>query len=103
MAESRESLKRKRLAYVRTFCGDFATPHPEAQRVLADLKRFCQVTKPGMVVSPKAGLVDPLATLYQNGLKDAYMRIAGFLGIDEKTLFQENSSESTAVSTTAEQ
>lgn len=94
MSDSSESLKRKRLAYRRTFFGDLDAPHPEAQRVLADLKRFCQVTKPGMVVSLKAGLVDPLATLYQNGLKDTYARIEGFLGIDEKTLLQENSSES---------
>ena len=101
MTESRDSLRRKRAAYLRTFYGDLNEPHPEAARVLSDLKKFCGVTKPGIVVSPKTGIVDSHATTYRAGQRDVYMRIAGFLGIDEKTLFQENGNEQD-ISKTAE-
>lgn len=78
-----------RLAYLRTFCGDLESPHVNGEKVLADLKKFCGVTQPGIVVSPKAGLVDPYATAYRAGQRDVFLRIAFYLGIDERQLIQE--------------
>jgi hypothetical protein len=47
MADTKDSLRKKRKAYLDTFCGDFAKPHPAGAAVLADLKRFCGISKPG--------------------------------------------------------
>jgi len=88
-----ERLERMRLAYVHTFCGELSDPHPEAQRVLADLRRFCGITKGGLVVSPVSKTVDPFATIYRAALRDVYLRIAGFLALDDKTLFEEPNSD----------
>ena len=85
----RELLHRKRLAYLRTFCGDGQRPHPEALRVLADLRRFCRVNRGGIVVSPVTRTVDPYATAYAAGLRDAYLRIAGFIELDDIQLTEE--------------
>lgn len=85
----RERLLRVKQAYERTFFGEGSEPHPEAQRVLADLRRACGMTKGGIVISPKSGIVDPHATMYRAGMRDAYLRIAGFLALDDKSLFQE--------------
>lgn len=89
MADTRESLRKKRKAYLDTFCGDFAKPHPAAAAVLADLKRFCGMTKPGIVISAKDGHSDPCQTAYRGGQRDVFLRITGFLNISEEQLFQE--------------
>jgi hypothetical protein len=84
-----ERLARNRLAYIRTFCGDGSDPHPEGQRVLAELRRFCGITKGGLVVSPVSRTVDPYATIYRAALRDVYLHVTAFLTLDDKTLFQE--------------
>lgn len=81
-----EAIHRRRLAYVRTFCGDFSQPHPEAQRVLADLRRYCGINKGGIVISPVTRMADPIATAYRAGQRDVFLRIAGYLGLDESQL-----------------
>jgi hypothetical protein len=74
-----ELFQRRRLAYVRTFCAGNGDIHPEAERVLKDLRRYCHVDKPGIVVSPVSRSVDPYATAYRAGMRDVYQRIANFL------------------------
>jgi hypothetical protein len=93
MADTRESLRKKRLAYLRTFCGPGETPHVNAEAVLADLRKFCGVTKPGIVIPAKTGMVDSHATAYLAGQRDVYLRIIGFLSIDERHLFQGDTHE----------
>lgn len=102
MADTKESLRKKRNAYLRTFCGPGETPHVNAVVVLADLKKFCGVTKPGIVISQKAGMVDSHATAYLAGQRDVYQRICGYLGIDEFTLFNGDTHESSTVQKTAD-
>lgn len=82
----KDRIHRKRLAYIRTFCGDGAEPYPDADIVLKDLKRFCGINKGGIVVSPVNRQVDPFASVYRAGQRDVYLRIAKFLGIDETEL-----------------
>lgn len=78
--------KRKlRQAYIATFYGDRQQPHPSAQDVLADLKRYCGINKGGIVVSPISRTVDPYASVYRAGMRDVYLRIAEMLGLDEDT------------------
>lgn len=86
MNKFEQLLHRKRLAYVRTFMGDGQKPHPEALRVLADLKRFCGINRGGIVVSPVSRMVDSHATAYRAGQRDTYLRIAKFLGLDESDI-----------------
>jgi len=99
---AREKLEHTRLAYLRTFCGDRQVPHVNAEEVLADLRKFCGLTKGGIVVSPVSGMVDSHATVYRAGQRDVYLRITAFLGIDERHLFQEASHEDHEVSGSAE-
>jgi hypothetical protein len=102
MSDTKESLRRKRQAYRNTFFGDLEHPHPEAERVLEDLRTFCGMTRGGLVVSPKSGMVDSHATVYRAALRDVYLRLVGFLSIDEAHLFQETKHESEPISKTAE-
>lgn len=102
MADTKETLRRKRQAYRNTFFGDLEHPHPEAERVLQDLRHFCGIKSGGLVVSPKSGMVDSHATVYRAALRDVYLRIVGFLSIDEAHLFQEATDERETVSKTAE-
>lgn len=106
MADTKDSLKDKREAYLATFCGDGRSPHPMGEKVLKDLRIFVGLDhskqKPGIVTSRISGTVDPYATVYQAALRDVYMRIVGFLSIDEKHLYQEASNEHT-ISKTADQ
>lgn len=90
-----QRLERIRQAYESTFCGELAEPHPNAQIVLADLRRVCGITRGGIVVNPKSGAVDPYATIYRAAMRDVYLRIVGFLSLDDKTLFQEPSYDHT--------
>jgi hypothetical protein len=83
-------LHRRRLAYIRTFCGDSGKPLPEAERVLADLKRFCGINRGGIVVSPVTRNVDPYASIYRAGMRDVYLRIAKFLELTEETELTED-------------
>jgi hypothetical protein len=102
MPDTRESLRKKKLAYLRTFCGPGETPHVNAVVVLADLKKFCGVTKPGVVVSQKSGMADPILTGYLAGQRDVYQRICGYLGIDEFTLFNGDTHEQASISKAAD-
>lgn len=85
-----QMLQRKRWAYVRTLCGTEGKPHPEAVRMLADLKRFCGINKGGIVVSPVGRVVDPYATVYRAGMRDVYLRIAKMIDLDETEISEEH-------------
>lgn len=83
MNKRQQDFHRKRLAYIRTFCGDGENPHEDGKRVLADLKKFCGINKGGIVISPVSRVVDSHATVYRAALRDAYLRIIGFLELEE--------------------
>lgn len=81
------TLARKRLAYRRSLCGTGKTPHLDGQIILEDLRKFAQIDKGGLVVSPTQQMTDPYATIYRAGLRDAYLRIALMLGLGEADTF----------------
>jgi hypothetical protein len=83
MSKRNEKFQRKKLAYHRTFCGERKDLHEDAKVVLADLKRFCGINQGGLVISPVSRVVDSHATVYRAALRDAYLRIVGFLDLDE--------------------
>lgn len=82
----RELFRRKRAAYRHTFLGPDGKPHPEAAVVLNDLKRACGINRGGIVVSPVTRITDPHATMYRAGMRDVYLRIAKYIGLDETDL-----------------
>ena len=94
----RERLHRKKLAYQRTFLNGEGSLHLEAVRVMADLKRFCGISRGGIVVSPVTRTVDPYATAYRAGQRDTYLRIAKFLGLDETDIEEEVNDQETPAS-----
>ena len=51
-ADVRARFERKRRAYSITFLGADGKPLPHAATVLADLKRFCGITRGGLKISP---------------------------------------------------
>lgn len=78
-----EFLQKKRLAYRLTFKDSQGRILPAAQTVLDDLKRVSGINKGGIVISPVSRAVDPYATAYRAGQRDMYLRITGFLNLDE--------------------
>lgn len=79
----REYLDRRRLAYQHLFFGATGGVTADAELVLADLRRFCGINKGGIVKNRLTGAVDPYATAYRAGQRDVFLRIAGYLGLDE--------------------
>lgn len=77
-------------AYQRTFKGN-----PDGDVILADLHRFCRVSKGGLEVA-RDGHVDPYATMYANGLKAAYERIVAFIEYQPKKETSDVPSEPTS-------
>lgn len=93
MADTKESLKRKREAYLATFCGDGDRPHPMGAQVLADLRMVVGLhmdKQKSCAQLDRNGAVDPYASLILAAKREIYLRIVGFLSIDEKHLFQES-------------
>lgn len=95
MNKQQQRLHLKRLAYVNTFCGPDGKPHGDGKRVLQDLKRFCGINKGGIVISPVSRVVDSHATVYRAALRDAYLRIIGFINLDETDIDEESNEDET--------
>lgn len=74
-------IDRKRAAYQNTFLVALK-PHPNAQIVLADLKRYSGADREGLIVSPVTRTADPIATAYRAGRRDVYLRICKYLSLD---------------------
>lgn len=92
------SRARKVLAYQRTFNGPSnKTPHLDGQIVLEDLRKVARISDGGLVKG-EDGHTDPYASIYRAGLRDMYLRIVMFLGLDEATEFdtREESGNDTA-------
>lgn len=75
-----------RAYYQLTFQGGNHRPHPPGEEVLADLRRLAGMDSGGIVNSPVSRSVDPYATCYRAGLRDAYLRIVKFLDLTEAQL-----------------
>lgn len=69
-------------AYQLMFRGGQPRPHPAAQIVLADLRRFSRFARGGLVTSPVSRMTDPYATAYREGMRDMYIRILMMTGLD---------------------
>lgn len=68
--------RRRQTAYVQTFSG------PNAEVVLADLKRFCRATV------PTADLTNPNATYLMEGRREVWLRIVSHLNLTDEEVSQ---------------
>lgn len=80
------ALVSRKAMYQVTFKGGQNRPHVAGQAVLDDLRRLAGMDHGGLVNSPVSRSVDPYATCYRAGLRDAYLRIVKFLGLTEADL-----------------
>ena len=60
---------------MRMFCGERGEIHEDGKTVLNELRKFCQVDKGSLVVSPIQRATDVPASFYRLGLVDAYQHI----------------------------
>ena len=74
---------RKR-SYQRTFLNQDGITHPDAEAVLADLKRFCRVTTSTAAISPVTKSIDPIAMAMAEGRREVWNRIMAHLYIDDR-------------------
>lgn len=82
----RRILNRKH-AYRRVFMDADGNINSNAEIVLADLRRFCRATSTTVLVSPVSKSIDPIAMAMAEGRREVWMRIMGYLHIDEKQIF----------------
>jgi hypothetical protein len=70
-------LLRRRDAYRRTFLDADGRPNRNAERVLADLRRFCRATAPSFTPG------DPYTTALLEGRREVWNRLMAFLQLDD--------------------
>jgi hypothetical protein len=75
-------LKRKKHAYARLFFGPDGKLKPDAELILADLRRYAR--RSGIIgYRTTSGAVDPLAMANANGRREMYDRIMRFLHLPD--------------------
>lgn len=79
-------LIRCRSAFKGLFLDKVGHPTPNAEIVLARLRRYCHANSSSIVVSPITRTVDPLATAVAEGRRQVWNLIQGYLNLDESTL-----------------
>jgi hypothetical protein len=76
---------RRRDAYRRLFLDNRGDLSPDAEIVLADMKRFCCATK-ATIRLDEQGKVDPYAMAIAEGRREVWNRMNSYLYIDEKVI-----------------
>lgn len=80
-----ERLMKRRMSYRRCFLGEDGKPHQDAERVLADLAKFCRALQSTAQVGAD-GKIDPIATHIAEGRREVFLRIQSQLGVDDRNL-----------------
>lgn len=82
-----ERLFMRKKAYQRLFLDIDGKMRPDAEIILADLKRFCRATNSTAMVSPVSKSIDPMAMAMAEGRREVWNRLQAFLLMDDKTVF----------------
>lgn len=77
----------RKTSYRRIFQDASGNISPDAEIVLADLRRFCRATSTTVTVSPISKSIDPIAMAMAEGRREVWLRIMAHLHIDEKQVF----------------
>lgn len=81
-----ERIFMKRQAYRRMFLDQEGRVRPDAEIVLADLKKFCRAVTPTVVVSPVSKTIDPIAMAMAEGRREVWNRLMAHLYLEDKIL-----------------
>ena len=87
LTKNASNFLRRKGAYRRVFLHGDGGMSRDQELVLADLRRFCKANSSTIMVSPVSRTVDPIAMAMAEGRREVWLRIAGMLHIDEKTMF----------------
>jgi hypothetical protein len=79
-----ERIFMKRQAYRRMFLDQDGNVRPDAEVVLADLKKFCRAVTPTIVVSPVQKTIDPMAMAMAEGRREVWNRLMAYLHLEDK-------------------
>lgn len=75
---------RRKMCYRRVFLDGSGNVGPDAEYVLADLKRFCRATTSTVMVSPVTKTIDPIAMAMAEGRREVWNRIMAHLYLEDK-------------------
>lgn len=81
----KKKLWRRKEAYQRVFLSDRGDLMPDAEIVLADLKRFCNAVKPSSRLDGQ-NKIDPYALAIGEGRREVWDRINAYIHLNEKTV-----------------
>ena len=84
MSPRSETIRQRRAAFQRCFLGDDGLPHLDGEVVLKHLATFCRAHGPAMVVCPKEGMCDTLASALAQGRQEVWQLIMEHLHLDER-------------------
>jgi hypothetical protein len=87
MTKSVQRILNRKHAYRSVFFDASGEISPNAEIVLADLKKFCRATSSTVMVSPISKTIDPMAMAMAEGRREVWMRLMAHLHIDEKQVF----------------
>jgi dihydroorotase-like cyclic amidohydrolase len=87
LTKNASNFLRRKSAYRRVFLHQDGGMSRDQELVLADLRRFCKANSSTIMVSPVSRSVDPIAMAMAEGRREVWLRLAGMLHIDEKTMF----------------
>lgn len=71
-------------AFRRTFLQADGKPNDDQRLALAEIRRFCYGDKPTLKQGPNG--LDPYASIAAAARQEVYMRIAGYLNLDDSDL-----------------
>lgn len=75
-------LYRLRGAFRGTFLNDKGKPHPDAEVVLCELRRFCYGAKP-TIKTVSRGTIDPYASIAAAARQEVYFRVLSMIRLDD--------------------
>lgn len=78
---------RRKQAYRRLFLNQGGGMSRDQEIVLADLRKFCRANSPTTVVNPITRQVDPIASAYNEGRREVWLRLMAHLHLEDKTVF----------------
>ena len=87
MSKLIQRLMYRRTAYRRLFLDQDNNMRPDAEVVLADLRRFCRAQGSTAIVSPISKSIDPIAMAMAEGRREVWNRILAHLYLEDKTVF----------------
>lgn len=79
-----ERIFMRKQAYRRLFLDQSGNMRPDAEVILADLKRFCRANSSTAMVSPISKSIDPMAMAMAEGRREVWNRLMAFLHLEDK-------------------